>query len=59
MTEQVEGVFSAEVDTESCRIVRKGTLGAETSVIPSEPINVIWRASGHGRLISEPPQDAH
>jgi hypothetical protein len=55
MTEQIEGVFSAEVDTKHHRIVRKGPLGAETSAVPPEPINVIWRASGHGRLIREHP----
>ena len=54
MTEQaVEGVVSAEVDTESRRIVRKGTLGAETATVPSRPANVKWRKRGQVRLIAE------
>ena len=51
MTEQIEGVLSAEVDAERRRIVPKGPLGAETSAIPSEPVNANWRTSGQGRLI--------
>lgn len=56
MTEQVVGVVSAVVDTKSRRIVRKGTLGAETSAVPSEPVNVIWKASGQGHLVGERPK---
>jgi hypothetical protein len=55
-TEQVKGVISAEVDTTSCRIIRKGLLGAETSAGPSKPINVIWKASGQGYLIGKYPK---
>jgi hypothetical protein len=51
MTEQIEGVLSAEVDAERRRIVPKGPLGAETSAIPSKPVNANWRTSGQGRLI--------
>lgn len=52
MTEQiVDGVFSAEVDTESHRIVHTGTLG-ETSVVPFKPVKVTWKASGPVRLIA-------
>jgi hypothetical protein len=58
MTEQIEGVFSAEVDIEGCRIVQKGTLGASTSTVPSRPINVIWKASGQGHLVGEEPSRA-
>jgi hypothetical protein len=54
MTEQiVEGVVSAEVDTESRRIVHKGTLGAETAAVPSKPVNVKWHKTGQVRLIGE------
>jgi hypothetical protein len=57
MTEQVvEGVVSAEVDAESHKIMPKGTLGAETAVDPSEPVNVNWTASGQGHLIGERPK---
>lgn len=56
MTEQVVGVVNAEVDTESQSIVPKGNLGAETSVEPSEPVSVIWKATGQGRLIGERPK---
>lgn len=54
MTEHiVDGVVSAEVDTKSRRIVYKGTLGAETAAVPSEPVNVLWKASGQGHLVGE------
>ncbi len=54
MTEQiVEGVISAEVDAEHRRIVPKGKLGAETSAVPSEPINVSWQLHGQGHLVGE------
>lgn len=54
MTEQiVEGVNSAEVDAERHRIVPKGKLGAETSTVPSEPINVLWQLHGQGHLVGE------
>lgn len=57
MTEQiVEGVVNAEVDIQSRRIVRKGKLGAETATVPSEPVNVLWKASGQGRLVGEQPK---
>jgi hypothetical protein len=57
VTEQfVEGVVSAEVDTESRRLVRKGTLGAETAAVPSEPVNVSWRLRGRGHLVGEDPK---
>ena len=56
MPEQVVGIVSAEVDTESRRVVPKGKLGAETSAVPSEPVNVIWMASGQGHLIGERPK---
>ncbi len=57
MAEQtVEGIFSAEVDPERRRLVPKGTLGAETAAIPSEPVNVLWKASGQGHLIGEHPK---
>jgi hypothetical protein len=47
MTEQiVEGVVSAEVDTESSTIVPKGTLGAETSGASPQKIFVSWSISG-------------
>ena len=52
MTEQaVEGVVSAEVDTEHRTIVLKGRLGAETAAVPSEPVNVLWKASGQGHVL--------
>lgn len=48
MTEQiVEGVVSAEVDTEGREIVPK------TATVPSKPVNVIWQVSGQVRLIRE------
>ena len=54
MTEHiVDGVVSAEVDTKSRRIVYKGTLGAETAAVPSEPVNVLWKVSGQGHLVGE------
>jgi hypothetical protein len=54
MTEQiVEGVVSAEVDAESRRIVRKGTLGAETAAVPSEPSRAHWQLHGQGHLVGE------
>ena len=57
MTEQiVEGVIKSEVDAEHHRIVPKGKLGAETSAVPSEPVNVLWKASGQGHLIGEHPK---
>ena len=57
MTEQVvEGVVSAEVDTESRRIVPKGPLGAETSAVPAKPIKLTWEKSGEGSLIGERPK---
>jgi hypothetical protein len=57
MTEQfVEGVVSAEVDAERQRIVQKGPLGAETSAVPPEPVNLTWKKRGQGRLIGEHPK---
>jgi hypothetical protein len=54
MTEQiVEGVVSAEVDAESRRIVHKGTLGAETSAVPMERLNVTWQIYGQGHLVGQ------
>jgi hypothetical protein len=54
MTEQiVDGVVSAEVDTESRRIVHKGTLGAETAAVPSKPTNVNWKKRGEVRIIGQ------
>jgi hypothetical protein len=51
MTEQiVEGVVSAEVDTEGREIV------PNTATVPSRPVNVIWQASGQVRLIEERPK---
>jgi hypothetical protein len=56
MTEEiVEGVVSAEVDTVSRRIVPKGTLGAETSAVPPEPVNLAWKKRGQGYLIGKQP----
>ncbi len=46
MTEQVMGVISAEVDTQNRRIVRTGTLGAETSGASSEGHKVRWSLKG-------------
>jgi len=57
MTEQiVEGVISAEVDTRNRTIVPKGALGAETAATPSEPVNVLWKASGQGHLVGDRPK---
>lgn len=57
MAEQVvDGVVSAEVDTKGRKIVPKGMLGAQTSAVPSEPVNVLWKASGQGRLIGDRPK---
>lgn len=54
MTEQIEGVLSAQADTEGSRIVPEGILGARTSTIPSQPVNVIWKKeSGEGHIIGE------
>jgi hypothetical protein len=54
MTEQiVEGLSRAEVDTKSHKLVRKGTLGAETAAIPSEPVNVLWQLHGQARFVGE------
>lgn len=55
MTEQiVESVISAEEDAEHYRkLVPKGRLGEETSVVPSEPISVSWRIHGQGHLVGE------
>lgn len=54
MAEQiVEGVVSVEVDAERRRLVRKGVLGAETAAVPSEPVNMLWKASGQGHLVGE------
>jgi len=54
MTEQmIEGVISAEMDAERHRLVPKGKLGAETSTVPSKPVNVLWQHHGQGHLIGE------
>ena len=54
MAEQaVEGVVSAEVDTESRKIIHKGILGSETAAVPSEPVNVLWQLRGQGHLVGE------
>jgi hypothetical protein len=61
MTEQVvvEGVVSAEVDSESRRIVRKGTLGAETLGASSPKVFISWSlrgATGNERFIEDQPK---
>jgi hypothetical protein len=53
MTEQIEGVVSAEVDAASRTIIPKGTLGAETSPVPTEPVNLAWTKRGEGYLIGK------
>jgi len=51
MTEQiVEGVVSAEVDTEGREVV------PNTATVPPRPVNVIWQSSGQVRLIGEQPK---
>ncbi|MDQ3703737.1 MAG: hypothetical protein M3437_00670 [Chloroflexota bacterium] len=67
MTEHiVEGVVSAEVEAESRRIVYKGTLGAETAAVPSEPANLHWKKRGqvhfigpHAKTLAERLEDAY
>jgi hypothetical protein len=56
MTEQIEGVRSAQLDTVHHRIVRKGPLGAETSAVPPKPANLTWEKTGQGHLIGEYPK---
>jgi hypothetical protein len=52
----VEGVVSAEGDTGRRRIVPRSKLGAETAAVPSEPVTVLWKASGQGHLIGARPK---
>ncbi len=59
MTEQVVGVLSAEVDTESRTIVPKGTLGAETLGASSPKVFISWHlrgATGTERFIDDRPE---
>src|SRR5829696_7385381 len=53
MTEQMVGVVRAEVDAESHRIVPKDRLGANTSGMSSEPVNIRWKKEGQGHLITD------
>ncbi len=54
MTEHmIEGVISAEVDAKHHKLVPKGKLGAETSAVPSKPVDVVWRLHGQGRFVGE------